>query len=86
MFDKNGFYTIFFQRNDIIKKMPKVFELNGFKFFFYSNEGKTRERCHIHIRKETSVAKFWIESDIIIDSSYGFSAKELNLIDSKIKI
>ena len=32
-------------------RMPKVFEINGFKFFFFSNEGNPLEPCHIHVRK-----------------------------------
>ncbi|MBO5116749.1 MAG: DUF4160 domain-containing protein, partial [Treponema sp.] len=40
--------------------MPKVFEINGFKFFFFSNEGNPLEPCHIHVRKSGCLAKLWI--------------------------
>jgi len=41
-------------------KMPVVFRHEGYKFFFYSNEGEPREPVHIHVRKGEAVAKFWI--------------------------
>ena len=60
--------------------MPCVFSLKGYKFFFFSNEGDPRERLHIHIRKGSKLAKIWLEPDMIIASSFGFSSKELNWI------
>jgi hypothetical protein len=65
--------------------MPKLFEWNGFRFFFFSNEGIPLEPCHIHVRKGKSIAKFWIADDVILDSSWGLSPKELSLIQSKIE-
>lgn len=41
--------------------MPKVFEVYGYKFFFFSNEGSPLEPCHIHVRKNGNLAKFWIK-------------------------
>jgi len=61
--------------------MPKVFEINGYKFFFYSNEGNPRERCHIHIRKSGNEAKFWLTPSVSLADSWGFSGKELNEIE-----
>ena len=60
--------------------MPKVFEWNGYKFFFFSNEGMPRELCHIHVRKGNSIAKFWVDPHVSLDSSYEMSPKELNSI------
>lgn len=64
--------------------MPKVFDENGYKFFFFSNEGIPIEPCHIHVRKNSSLAKFWIKETAMLASSYGFSAEELNYIESVI--
>ncbi|MDA3852024.1 MAG: DUF4160 domain-containing protein [Spirochaetaceae bacterium] len=64
--------------------MPKVFEINGYKFFFYSNEGNPRERCHIHVRKSGNDAKFWLSPNIAIADSWGFSGKELNEIEKTV--
>ncbi len=60
--------------------MPKVFEVNGYRFFFFSNEGDPREPCHIHVSKGDALAKFWIEPEVELADSAGFSAKELNFI------
>ena len=60
--------------------MPVVFVVRGYRFFFFSNEGDPREPIHIHVRKDSNLAKFWLEPDVILADSYGFSARELNRI------
>ncbi|CAN5780681.1 DUF4160 domain-containing protein [soil metagenome] len=60
--------------------MPLVFESNGFRFFFFSNEGDPREPIHIHVRKERNLAKYWLEPEVHLASSFGFTAVELNKI------
>ena len=37
--------------------MPKIFEAEGFSFFFYMNE---HEPVHVHVRKQGKIAKFEI--------------------------
>ena len=37
--------------------MPKIFEKDGFSFFFYMNE---HEPVHVHVRKQGKIAKFEI--------------------------
>ena len=58
--------------------MPTVLCEKGFKFFFFSNEGNPLEPCHIHVRKEGNLAKFWVTDRVRLADSYGFSAEELN--------
>ncbi|MEO8085765.1 MAG: DUF4160 domain-containing protein [Bacteroidota bacterium] len=41
--------------------MPTILFINGWRFFFYSNEGN--EPIHIHVQKAESEAKFWILID-----------------------
>ncbi|MBI4063381.1 MAG: DUF4160 domain-containing protein [Elusimicrobia bacterium] len=65
--------------------MPKVFEWNGYKFFFFSNEGKPREPCHIHVRKGASLAKFWVDPEVKLNSSWGMSPAELNQVEKIIE-
>lgn len=60
--------------------MPKVIEQDGFKFFFFSNEGNPPEPCHIHVRKGGALAKFWITEKIELDYSSGFNSSELSKI------
>lgn len=62
---------------EYIFTMPRVFELDGYKFFFFSNEGNPLEPCHIHVRKSGNLAKFWILDSAILADNYGFSATEL---------
>ncbi|MBA3237639.1 MAG: DUF4160 domain-containing protein [Parachlamydiaceae bacterium] len=57
--------------------MPTIFVFEGYRFFFYSNEGNPREPCHIHIRKGEALAKFWLSPKIALAESYAMSPKEL---------
>ncbi len=66
--------------------MPKVFEIDGFRFFFFSNEGNPLEPCHIHVAKGDGYAKFWIEPEIRIAEADGFSLKELRFVEEQIVI
>ena len=54
--------------------MPTVFELNGYKFFFYSNENN--EPIHIHVSKGGAESKYWLSPKLIEVYSYGFKLKE----------
>lgn len=37
--------------------MPVMLRLNGYKFFFYSNKGNSREPTHIHVRTLRELTK-----------------------------
>lgn len=60
--------------------MPKVLEINGYKYFFFSNEGNPQEPCYIHVRKAGNLAKFWIGNQVSLAENIGFSASELKEI------
>jgi len=53
--------------------MPTILRINGFRFFFYSNEHLP---IHIHIEKDNKTAKFNLEF-IELVKSRGFNASEL---------
>ncbi len=57
--------------------MPSVFKHNGFRYFFYSNEGNPRESIHIHVIKGDGEAKFWLEPEVVLVRSKGFDARIL---------
>jgi len=57
--------------------MPTVLLINGYRFFFFSNE--KNEPMHIHIEKAEKYAKFWIEPLCVV-VNFGFSGKELREI------
>jgi len=57
--------------------MPKVFEIEGYRGFFFSNEGTPLERIHIHVKKGEGEAKFWITPDIRLAESWSMKVSEL---------
>ena len=57
--------------------MPVVFRYQGFRFFFYSNEGHPREPVHVHVRAGGSEAKLWLDPQVRVAASYGFDAATL---------
>lgn len=56
--------------------MPTILKINGFRFFFYSNEHLP---IHIHVEKDNKTAKFNLE-EIELVKSRGFNASELKEI------
>jgi len=65
--------------------MPKIFEDKGYKFFFFSNEGEPLEPAHVHVRKGSHIAKFWLEPGVKLANSWGFKAHELKAIGDIVK-
>ena len=65
--------------------MPKVFDWNGYRFHFFSNEGDPREPVHIHVTKPTASAKFWIRPEVSLAYNKGFNAKVLSQLVSVIE-
>ncbi|MDI7225523.1 DUF4160 domain-containing protein [Leptospira santarosai] len=62
----------------MLKAVPTVLKILGYRFHFYSNEGT--EPPHIHCRKENSECKFWLESVMLSDNK-GFKAHEIREIE-----
>jgi hypothetical protein len=58
--------------------MPTVLRRGGYRFFFYSNEGRPREPPHVHVRRGSDEAKFWLTPEVALAESFGFNAGELN--------
>lgn len=65
--------------------MPTIFTINGYRFYFYSNEGNPVEPCHIHVQKGNGLAKYWIEPRISLCDSINFSKSELKFIAKQIE-
>jgi len=57
--------------------MPTVFKLKGFRFFFYSSDRD--EPIHIHVEKDDSYCKFWLDP-VKIERNIGFCSHELAVI------
>ncbi len=60
--------------------MPKVLDYEGYRYFFFSNEGDPLKPAHIHVRKDRKIAKFWLEPDVSLAKSWGFQSRELKAI------
>ncbi len=54
---------------------PTILRTGPYRFFFFSNEGS--EPPHVHVQRDSSLAKFWLESGELA-SSTGFRPHELN--------
>ncbi len=56
---------------------PTIFRYKGFRFFFFSRE---EERMHVHVIHAEGEAKVWMEPEIELHKSVGFSSKKINAI------
>jgi hypothetical protein len=55
--------------------MPTVFEQDGFRFFFYSNDHRP---IHVHVRKGGGEAVFVVEGEVELRESAGMKLKDLS--------
>lgn len=66
--------------------MPTILRINGFRFFFYSNEHLP---IHIHVEKDNKTAKYNL-IEITLVKSNGFNTSELKeirkLVDSNVEL
>jgi len=56
--------------------MPTILIIEGFRFFFFSNEGN--EPPHVHVEKDNALAKYWLTPTVTLAKSYGYNSVELN--------
>ncbi len=61
--------------------MPTVLRWEGYRAFFYSNEG--HEPPHVHVMSGAREAKFWL-SNLEAAANRGFSGPELRRIRAKL--
>ncbi len=54
--------------------MPKIFEKDGYKFYFYSNEHRP---IHVHVRHGGGEAVFNVEGIVELRESQGLKVKQL---------
>lgn len=58
--------------------MPTIFRYKGFRFHFYSNEG--REPPHVHIRRGDDFCKFWLRP-VSLEYNVGMNPRELRELE-----
>lgn len=54
--------------------MPRIFERDGYRFFFYSNEHRP---IHVHVRYGGGEAVFEVEQGVELRESQGLKVREL---------
>lgn len=54
--------------------MPKIFEQDGYRFFFYSNEHRP---IHVHVRYGAGEAVFNVDPHVELRESAGLKVREL---------
>lgn len=54
--------------------MPRVFEQDGFRFGFYSNDHRP---VHVHVTKAGAEAIFDLEEGVELRESFGFKVNDL---------
>lgn len=57
--------------------MPTVLRVDGYRFFFFSNEGN--EPVHIHVESGDGYCKYWL-NPVLLAYNTGFNSTELNKI------
>ena len=57
--------------------MPTVLRVGPYRLFFYA--GDRHEPRHVHVERETSRAKFWLDPVRLAESG-GFRGAELNRV------
>jgi hypothetical protein len=55
--------------------MPTVFEKDGYRFFFYSNDHRP---IHVHVRYGSGEAVFEVEKEIALRESQGLKVNQLS--------
>lgn len=58
--------------------MPTVMRIGPYRFFFYSADG--HEPPHIHVERDQSIAKFWLDP-VRLAVSGGFGRAEIRDIE-----
>ena len=61
---------------------PTVRRIGPFRFFFYANE--LEEPPHIHVRRDRSMANFWLDQ-VDLAKSKRFAAHELAEIEAIVR-
>jgi Domain of unknown function (DUF4160) len=60
--------------------VPTVFKREGYRFYFFSNEGDPLEPAHVHVSRGGAEAKFWLQPEVAVAESFRFNAPELNAL------
>jgi hypothetical protein len=59
--------------------MPTLLIIFGLRFYFYSREHKP---IHIHVESSNGVAKFRLDSEVVLIENRGLKTKDIKLAES----
>jgi len=62
-----------------IDAMPTSLRVGPYRFYFYAYD--CHEPRHIHVDRDNKMAKFWLDPEVYLAESYGYSARELREIE-----
>ena len=62
--------------------MPTILRIGPYRFFFYA--GDRNEPPHIHVERDSSISKFWLDP-VRLQSSGGFGGSEINRIQKLVE-
>ncbi|MBN8439999.1 MAG: DUF4160 domain-containing protein [Candidatus Accumulibacter sp.] len=62
--------------------MPTVLRVGAYRFFFYASDRGEPE--HIHVEREDSIARFWLDP-VRLQSSGGLSRVEISRIEKLVE-
>ena len=62
--------------------MPTLFTVEGFRFFFYSND---HEPMHVHVQHADGEASFVLVGDVVLRDSQGMKMQELRRAEELIR-
>jgi hypothetical protein len=60
--------------------VPTVFYYRGMRVHFFANEGNPREPMHVHVDSADATAKLWLDPEVQVANSWGYSRRELRLM------
>jgi hypothetical protein len=63
--------------------MPTILRIEGYRFFFFSNEG--HERPHVHIESGEKYAKYWLKP-VVLSKSFGYHPAELSYLRKLVEV
>ncbi|HTX76630.1 MAG TPA: DUF4160 domain-containing protein [Terracidiphilus sp.] len=65
--------------------MPTIWIEDGFRFFFYSNEGTPREPIHVHVERGEAEAKFWLRPEVRVAYNDRYDARTLRRLTDMVE-
>jgi hypothetical protein len=65
-----------------VSLVPTVLQTGPYRFFFYSAD--RREPPHVHVKRDASIAKFWL-APVRLARSGGFPPHELAVIEELVQ-